>query len=174
MDLLEAAASRRSIRQYVDAPVGRETLMKVLEAARLAPSWKNKQCWRYIVVEDTARRLALGEAVGMNPDETAYRAAPYVIVLCALPEDSGNRAGKPYYMTDCGISMQQLVLAAHALGLGTCWVGAFDEDAVRRLLEIPPEVRVVALTPLGVPAESPAARPRKSMEEIVSFEVWNG
>lgn len=174
MDLFEAIASRRSIRQYADAPVSRETVMKVLEAARLAPSWKNKQCWRYIVVEDAARRHALGDAVGMNPGETAYHEAPYVIVLCALPEGSGNRAGKPYYMTDSAISMQQLVLAAHALGLGTCWVGAFDEDAVRRLLEIPPEVRVVALTPLGVPAEKPAARPRKSMEEIVSFETWNG
>jgi len=105
------------------------------------------------------RRRALGEAVGMNPGETAYHEAPYVIVLCALPEGSGNRAGKPYYMTDSAIS--------------TCWVGAFDEDAVRRLLEIPPEVRVVALTPLGIPAEKPAARPRKPMEEIVSFETWD-
>lgn len=174
MDLFEAIAIRRSIRQYTDASVSEEILMKILEAARLAPSWKNKQCWRYIVVKDAARRQALGEAVGMNPSETAYQAAPYVIVLCALPEDSGNRAGKPYYMADCGISMQQLVLAAHALGLGTCWVGAFEEDTVRQLLEIPPEMRVVALTPLGVPAESPAARPRKPMEEIVSFETWNG
>lgn len=172
MEVWEAMATRRSIRKYTNEPVACGTLERVLEAARIAPSWKNKQCWRYLVVADAARRRALGEAVRMNPDETAYTAAPYVIVQCALPEDSGNRVGKPYYMMDCGISMQQLVLAAHAAGLGTCWVGAFDEEAVRQVLQIPQEVRAVALTPLGYPAEWPDARPRKPLADIVSFETW--
>ena len=172
MDVLSAIKNRRSIRAYSDAPVSREQLLTVLEAGRLAPSWKNRQCWRYLVVSDPAIKKQLGEAVRMNPDPTSYEKAPYVLVLCADPGGSGNRDGKPYFMTDAAISLEHVILAAESLGLGTCWVGAFSEDPIKELLGIPADMKIVALTPLGVPAQAPDARPRKAMDEIVYENAW--
>lgn len=172
MDLFKAMQIRKSIRAYSGEPVTREQLMLVLEAARCAPSWKNTQRWRYIAVTDRKLITALGEAVGYNPGRQVYESVPCFIVLCADAEGAEERGGKQYYMTDMGISMQQLVLAATAQGLGTCWIGAFDEQPVRDVLSIPADIRVVALTPLGVPDEQPSARPRKPMASIAFENGW--
>ena len=104
MELYETIAARRSIRKYKEDPVPRETLDRVLEAARLAPSWCNRQCHRYIVVSDPETRKTLGELID-NPSVECYEKAPYALVLCAEPSDSGFNAGKEYYLVDCGISM---------------------------------------------------------------------
>ena len=171
MELYETIAARRSIRKYKEDPVPRETLDRVLEAARLAPSWCNRQCHRYIVVSDPETRKTLGELID-NPSVECYEKAPYALVLCAEPSDSGFNAGKEYYLVDCGISMEHLVLAAAAEGLGTCWVGYVPENPVRNLLGIPREVKVVAITPLGVPGEAPSARPRVPLGKIVFEGAW--
>lgn len=172
MDIFEIMESRRSIRSYTDEAVGEERLLKVLEAARLAPSASNKQCWKYIVISDKELLKRLGEAVGYNPDRTAYEKASYMLILCADPEKSSKRDDKQYYMTDAAISMQQLILAAKALGLGTCWVAGFVEKPVKDLLKIPVNIKVVALTPLGFPAESPQSRGRKTMNEMIYYNYW--
>lgn len=178
MDFMDVVAARKSVRSYMDKPVEEEKLSKVLEAARLAPSWANKQCCRYIVVKDKARIQEL--AGGLNG---WLKQAPVIVVACADPKDSGERNSMNYYLVDVGISMQQLVLAATALELGTCWVGAFDEAKIKKGLEIPENVKVVALTPLGYPADKEGlgskirrtaigAGKRKPLADIVHQEKW--
>ena len=166
MEFMDVVRRRRSVRKYKPDKVPKAEIEYVLEAARLAPSWANRQCWRYIVVtdEETRKKIAL-------TDWTAK--APVIIVGCGDPVKAGNRDGKPYYMLDMGISMEHLVLAAAERGLGTCWLGGqFDEKVVREALGVPESHRVVAMTPLGYPDESPPAKERKSLSEIVTWEKW--
>lgn len=174
MDCLQTMKQRRSIRQYKDQKVSQEQLEAVLEAARNAPSWKNQQPWTYILLHDRENIQALKKATGGNPKGNAYENADYFLVVCADPEKSGNREGKPYYMADVGITLTQVTLAAAAQGLGTCWVGAFPEQPVKALLGVPYNIRVVAITPLGVPDEQPDQRPRKPMEQLCYAERWGG
>ena len=166
MALMEAIRRRRSIRSYKPDPVPKEKLEHILEAARLAPSWKNQQCWRFIVVTDEAKRRAITKR-GWTAE------APVIIVGCARPEQSGGNAGQPYYMLDMGITMEHMVLAATEHGLGTCWIGGqFDEATVKEELGVPEDVRVVALLPVGYPAETPGPKDRKPITEFVSHERW--
>ena len=175
MNFLEVVQARRSLRSYMDKPVEREKLEYVLESARLAPSWKNMQCWRFIVVEDAAGREALAESMGeTNPGRKALMGAPIVIVLCAVPSESEVWEGKDFMMLDAGLAMEHLVLAATEQGLGTCWQGLFSEVKVREALNVPDNVRVVAMSPLGYAAEERRPRPRKAMAEIVYQEKWGG
>lgn len=132
MEFFEVIENRRSIRRYKPEPVAREDVLKVIEAGRLAPSWKNGQCWHYLVVGDQKLKDKLGEITNNNPDVTAYQNAAYVIALCADPALSGNHNAQSYYLVDAGISMEQCVLAAADLGLGMCWTGIFDEPAVKK------------------------------------------
>jgi nitroreductase len=166
MELMDVIRDRRSIRRYKTTPVSNDDIEYVLEAARLAPSWSNRQCWRYIVVTDEGLRKKITKR-----DWAAE--APVVIVGCADPTKAGNKAGKPYYMLDMGISMEHLILAAHDRGLGTCWLGGqFDEEVVREALGVPESHRVVALTPLGYPDEAPQAKSRKSFNDLFTWNKW--
>ena len=163
---MDVVRERRSVRKYKPDPVPRAEVEYVLEAARLAPSWANRQCWRYIVITDEATRKKI------TMTEWAAR-APVIIVGCGDPSKAGNRDGKPYYMLDMGISMEHLILAAAERGLGTCWLGGqFDEKVVREVLGVPESHRIVAMTPLGYPDESPPARGRKTMSELATWEMW--
>ncbi len=174
MELYQVLQERRSVRKYKSDPVEKEKLKRILEAARIAPSWSNLQCWRFIVISDPEKKKEL--AASMPDNNPAKRAvgetAPLVIVLCADPSESGNADGKEYYMLDAGITMQQLMLAAHAEGMGTCWVGWFDEEKVREACSVPQEYRIVGLTPLGVPEKQPSERPRKEFADILFSEEW--
>ena len=173
MNFLEVVQARRSLRSYLDKPVEREKLEYVLESARLAPSWKNMQCWRFIVVEDATARKALAASMGeTNPGRKALMGAPIVIVLCAVPTESEVWEGKDFMMLDAGLAMEHLLLAATDQGLGTCWQGLFSEEKVRESLSVPDNVRVVAMTPLGYAAEERRPRPRKTMAEIVFYEKY--
>lgn len=171
MEFYEAVNARRSIRRYKDTPVEREKLDRILDAAQKAPSWNNRQCWRFILVSDTALKAMLGEQM-RNPSVECYINAPYVLVLCADPTDSGVSSGKEYYLADCGAAMENILLAATAEGLGTCFTAGISEYAVRALLNIPKDVRVVALTPIGYPDEAPEARPRAGREKTVYENCW--
>lgn len=174
MDLEQVIRERRSVRKYKSDPVPEEKLKKILDAARLAPSWSNQQCWQFIVVRDPERKKEL--AASMPSGNPAVRAvgetAPVTIVLCANPNESGHQDGKGYYLLDAGLAMQQLMLAAHAEGLGTCWVAWFDEARARKACAVPEEYRVVALSPLGFAEKQPSERPRKDLKEIVFAETW--
>ncbi len=172
MEFFDVIRQRRSIRRYKTEEVGREKMLKVLEAGRLAPSWKNGQSWHYLVVSDSKLKAKLGTLMNNNPDADVYNNAPYIVVLCADPSQSGRHNEQNYYLVDAGISMEQCVLAATAEGLGMCWTGIFDEAALKSLLKIPENIRVVALSPLGVPDQQPKPRPRKTLEEITFGNFW--
>jgi len=153
---------RRSIRKYKSTPISPNDLNFVLEAARLAPFWGNQQCWKIIVVTDDSLKKIIGKICRLN----WLAQAPAIIVFCANPSKSGVKGDQEYYMVDVGISMEHLILAATALGLGTCWVGVFQERLLKRALSVPRNIRVVALTPLGYPDEKPEPTARKSLDEI--------
>jgi nitroreductase len=173
MDIFQVISDRRSIRKYKDAPVEREKIEQVLDAARLAPSWKNMQCWRFLVLTDPARRESLLDAFpDDNPGKRAIATAPCVIVVCADPAESGIENGIEYYVGDTAIAFEHLCLAAHGLGLGTCWMGWYEEGKIKEALEIPEQIRVVGMTPLGYPDQQPKPRPRKELSEIAFFENW--
>lgn len=173
MDFLEIVQTRRSLRTYLPTPVEQEKLEYILECARLAPSWKNFQCWRFIVVEDLEQRQALANTMKeTNPGRKALNQAPLVIVLCAVPAESEVWEDKDFMMLDAGLAMEHLILAAAEQGLGTCWQGLFSEKDMRNALKVPEDVRVIAMTPLGYPAEDRRPRPRKEMQEIVYKGMW--
>ncbi len=166
MGFLDLCRKRRSIRKYKPDNIPQEKLEYVIEAGRLAPSWGNHQCWRFVVVTDEEKRRAIST-------RDWHTEAPVMIVGCAYPELSGSKFDQQYYMLDMGIAMEHIILAAAEQGLGTCWIGGqFDEPTVKQTLGIPDDVRVVAYTPLGYPAETPGPKDRKPMDEIVSHEKW--
>jgi nitroreductase len=160
MEFYEVVKKRRSIRRYGDAPVPKESIMKVLEAARIAPSAGHRQPWHFVVVQDKA---TIGKLAGRSQWAAE---APAMIVALADPDASPS-----WYDNDVGIAFEHIVLAATDLGLGTCWMGQTRRDAeVKELLGIPGKYKVVALTPLGVPDETPGPKERKDLDEIVSWE----
>jgi nitroreductase len=173
MDIFQVIENRRSIRKYKDTPVERGKIDCVLDAARLAPSWKNMQCWRFLVLTGMEKREALLAAFpDDNPGKRAIASAPVVIVVCADPAQSGVENGIDYFVADTAIAFEHLCLAAHALGLGSCWMGLYDEAVIREALGIPAGVRVVGITPLGYPDQEPKPRPRKELGEIAYFNEW--
>ncbi|AJF06745.1 nitroreductase family protein [Geoalkalibacter subterraneus] len=173
MDIFQVIRDRRSVRKYMNKEVEQEKVDQVLDAARLAPSWKNMQCWRFLVLRDAARRALLLDAVpDDNPGKKALAAAPLTIVLCVDPRESDVENGIPYYVADGAIAFEHLCLAAHALGLGTCWIGWYDEAKIKEAFGIPDPFRVIGFTPLGYPEREPKPRPRKSLDEIVFYDVW--
>ena len=163
MDLFEAIAKRRSIRTYVNMPVPEDKLNKVLEAAQKAPSAGNRQEYRLIVVKHEATRQRLVRAAA---DQGFLAESGVIIVGCATNID------RKWHAVDVTIAIDHMTLAAHALGLGTCWIGAFEEDAVKSILGIPEGIRVIMLMTLGLPAEEGRLRPRKSLEELVCYDKW--
>ena len=173
MDIFQVFRDRRSIRKYKDTPVEQDKIEQVLEAARLAPSWKNMQCWRFLVLTDAAQReQLLSVFADDNPGKKAFAQAPVAIVVCGNPVESDVNHGIDYYVADVAIAFEHLCLAAHAHGLGTCWMGLFDEAELKQKLNIPENMRVVGVTPLGYPDQEPKSRPRKELSEIVYFNRW--
>ena len=170
MEVFTIIGKRRSIRLYEKKSVEKEKLNRILEAGRLAPSAGNKQPWRFIVVTDGKVKEKLRAAY----DEEWFVTAPVIIIGCAVPEEAWVRMdGQEYWMVDVAIAMQSMILTATELGLGTCWVADFDVKAVRKALKLPSNIRVVAMTPLGHPAEEkPPVKDRKPLAEIVHHEHW--
>ena len=173
MDFLELAEKRRSVRAYREEEVPEEVVSKVLEVARRAPSACNRQPWRFVVVRDEARRRLLGTAYSRE----WFWKAPVVIAVCVVPGEGWIRPhdGRSYAWVDGAIAMDHLTLAAADLGLGTCWVGAFDPQVAAKVLNLPDGVEIVAMTPLGYPAEeaSPRPRTRRALAESVIRERWD-
>ena len=167
MTVQEAIQQRFSVRAYQDKPVEEDKLRRVLEAARLAPSAGNRQEWRFVVVQDAKTRQQLAEAAN---GQAFVGQAPVVIAACAEGEPHVMTCGHLCYPIDVAIALEHLALQATEEGLGTCWIGAFREDEVQKILGIPPEVRVVELMPLGYPAAQAPAKRRLAMDEIVKRE----
>lgn len=166
MDVFDAIQNRRSVRKYRKDPVEDEKIIKCLEAARWAPSASNRQPWHFIVVknENTRKKLADLHAYGRFMKES-----PVVIIVLCDPKNHPK-----YYMYDPCIATQNLLLAAYAQGLGTCWMGMvnvdFEED-MKELLDIPKSMRILCCVSMGYPAETPTST-RKKLAEIVSYETY--
>lgn len=169
MELQEAIRKRKSIRDYEDKPVPDEKLMKVLEAARMAPSAGNRQNWKFIVVRDEKLRQELSQAAA---GQAHVAKAPVVIAAVALVPDFVMPCGVPPYAVDLAIAVDHMTLAAADEGLGTCWIGRFSQEEARNILKIPEKYRIVALLPLGYPNQEGRPKVRKSLDEIVCYETF--
>lgn len=167
MDIHETIKTRRSVRAYEDRPVADELLERLLEAARWAPSASNLQPWKLVVVRDAGRRRDLAVAARQ---QLFISQAPVVLAAVALDPGRLMPCDIPPYAVDAAIAIDHLTLAAAAEGLGTCWIGAFDQDRVKGILGVPEDQKVVALLPLGYPADSPGEKKRKPLTELVSYE----
>lgn len=169
---VDAIRKRRSVRKYEETEVSDDQLKQVLESARYAASWANKQGWHLMVVKSPETHAKVSEILEGNPGARAVATAPVLLVVCMDPTASGTMKDKEYYMVDAGILMDHLMLEAAELGLGTVFIGMFDEDKVRGALGVPEEYRIVGLTPLGVPSKIPGERPRMELDDIVHWETW--
>jgi nitroreductase len=175
MDVFDAMFERRSVREYTSDEVPEEDLRRILEAGRASASWANTQCWEIVVVRDADKRKALQGCVSeRNPAYAACGAAPVLIAACARKNVSGFKKGEQatelgdWMLFDVGLFLSNLTHAAHALGYGTVHVGMLDHAAAARLLELPDDVQVVELLPLGRPARaSKSGPPRRELDEIV-------
>lgn len=162
--------ARRSIRRYKPDPVPDGMLEQLLEAGRWAPSASNRQPWAFIVVRDEATRRAVAEHAAYYFVRWAHvEEAPALIVLCG---DASNRVYRQFLHEDVGLAGAQIMLQAKALGLGTCWLGGVDREAIGDVLQTPPGMEIVGLLTVGFPAEDPAPRARKPLDEIVHYDLY--
>jgi nitroreductase len=168
MELLDAVKERYSCRAYQARPVETEKLNTILDAARMAPSARNFQDWRFVVVTDKQTRAKLSVAAA---DQAFVAQAPVVIVCCSNI-DHWMRCGQPTGSIDVAIAMEHIALAAASLGLATCWIGSFYPDEVRKILHIPTHIHVVELLTLGWPADKQPETKRLPLEAIVCREKW--
>ena len=192
MELFEAIKTRRSIRRYKSDPVDDKKIEAILEAGRWAPSWANTQCWRFIVVRDPEVRAMVagtfkkseirGEIVD-NPMVKVFNTVPVLIVVCAEEGKSGKKPGAggagdyftdkgDWFMFDAALAVENMVLAAHALGLGTVIIGTFDARQAEKVLGVPQGYRIVTIFPVGVPDQEAKVPPRKELAEIVFKDKW--
>lgn len=176
---LKLASERRSIRKFLDKPVEREKLLQCLEAARLAPSACNAQPWKFIAVDDPAAKKRLADAAfsGVYSVNSHASKAPVLIAVVSqrgkITAWLGNQIQDTNFrLVDMGIACEHFILQAWELGIGTCWLGWFDAKKAASVLGVPGSMKVEMLISAGYPAEAPAARPRKKLEEISSFNAY--
>ena len=169
MEFSDVITRRYSVRAYKPDAVPEEMLQKVLEAAQAAPTAANRQPFQVIVIYTAGRQAELRRLYHRE----WFGQAPVVIGICAVSGQAWTRRdGVNYAFVDATIAMDHLILAATDLGLGTCWVAAFDPAAARQLLGLPEGVEPVAFTPLGFPADTAGPKTRKPLTELVRYERW--
>lgn len=169
-DIYEIIKTRRSVRSFRDKPVDEESLKRILEAGRLAPSAHNAQEYKFVVVQDIEKRKALAKAAS---EQRFIAEAPVIIVAVSLNPKHLMSSGVPAYAADLAIAIDHMTLAAVQEELGTCWIGAFNQDEVKRILNIPAQYKVAALLPLGTPYDEPGVKSRKSLKELVCYENFS-
>jgi len=163
-DTLETIMKRRSVRKYLAKPIPDGDLHKILEAGRHAPSAANRQPWHFVVVRGADERQKLAQACS---GQTWLADAAVIIAGIGKPG-----VNEKWYPVDVAIAMENMILAATALGYGTCWIGAFDQEQVKQAIGLPDDMTVVALTPVGVSADQPDARPRMPLSEFASLDKY--
>ncbi|TXT63768.1 MAG: 5,6-dimethylbenzimidazole synthase [Promethearchaeota archaeon] len=172
MEFYEVIKKRRSYRSFNEARMPeKETIKKIINAGRLAPTWANMQGVEYIIVQKNPIVKQIWKAIGQRKK---FSNAPMFIVGIIAEKDSGkNKNGEPYYPVDFGICFEHIILAATAEGLATCWIGYFDEEKVKEILHIPKKKRVLGLTPLGYPLKlKDDDSPRKDLESVIHWETF--
>ena len=169
MSFIKLARKRISVRGYKNRAVDEKDLLQVLEAGRIAPSAANRQPWHFIVLRDEAHRKELAEVYGKE----WFWQAPVIIVVCIEPEKAWCRGdGKSFVDVDGAIAMDHMTLCATDLGLGTCWIGAFDPEKLHTILKLPASIEALAMTPLGHPDDKGREKKRKELDEILHQETW--
>jgi nitroreductase len=172
--ILDSITSRRSVRKFQTDDIPENDIEKIIETGISAPSAGNRQPWRVVVTKDPIIKEKLKEgALGQN----FIAQAPVVLIVCMVPEESAERYGERgrslYAYQDTAAMTQNILLAAHAMGYGACWVGAFNDDVISTVLNVPPGVRPVSIVPIGKIAGSyPEKRKRHSLEDIVIKEKF--
>lgn len=173
METLDAINQRRSIRKYLDRPVEFEKITTIIDAARKAPSAGNLQDWSFIIVTD---KELIKQVSTYALEQYWIQTAPVLIVVCGLPEKHelyyGLRGKRLYNVQDCAAAIQNILLAATDLGLGSCWIGAFEEDKIKVLFAIPPDVRPQAIITLGYSDDTPEERSLIPIENITFFNRY--
>jgi nitroreductase len=168
MDVYEAIQSRFSVRSYEDEPVEEDKLQRVLEAARSAPTARNRQMWKLVVVRNETARKALADAAG----QSFIGEAPVLLAMVGLTPADAMFCKVPTDPVDCAIVLDHVTLAAVAEGLGTCWIGHFDQEKCATILGVPKTAKIVGLMPLGYPAVSPSGKSRKPLEKLVCHDKF--
>ncbi len=174
MDFYKVIKTRRSIRIYRKTEIPQDILNRVLNSARIAPSGSNRQPWRFIIIKEQSRRKEIAK---LCHNQLFIADAPVVIVGCGkdIHYNRGEWMGNFSVLVDVAIAFDHLTLAARAEGLGTCWIGSFDNEGIKKFLNIPEDVNVVAITPLGYPEKDSAfceSHDRLPLEEIIYHETW--
>lgn len=164
MDLFETVEKRRSIRRFRPNPIPDKNLKKILEAGRLAPSGGNRQPWSFIVVRKPETKKKLAAVANLQ-----QFIADADTVLIALGDPA---VSKSLYKQDPMIAIEHIVLASTALGYGTCWIGAFNENDVKEIAKVPENMTVIALLPIGIPDENPPPKPRRAFKEVFFKESY--
>lgn len=167
MDIYELIRTRRSVRSFQDKPVPDELLEKLFDAVRWAPSARNMQPYKFVVVRDWQQRRDLSVAAS---EQFFLAEAPIILAAVTLEPDSVMTCEVPTYPIDVAIAADHLSLAAAAEGLGTCWIGSFFQERVSQILGLPAGCKVAILMPLGYPADAPVEKNRKSLEELVCYD----
>ena len=173
MDFYKVIRTRRSVRSYKKDPIPEEVLNRVLDAARVAPSGGNRQPWKFILVKDATLKQKM---VSVCNNQKFIAEAPLIVVACGqrLSTNRGGYMGEMGMLLDVSIAFTHLILAARAEGLGTCWIGAFNNKEIKKLLKVPDGYEVVAATPLGYPSADLFTKPknRKNLDEVVSVNKF--
>jgi len=168
--IIEEIVKRRSIRDYLDKPIEKEKLQRVLEAGRLAPTARNAQDWKIVVVDDAKIKNQVVDAASAH--QTFLKQAPILFVACGLNTDYIMKCNHPAYLINLAIVLDHISLQAAREGLGTYWIGSFFQEPVKELLKIPDAVQVVQLMSLGYPAAIPSPTPRISLPEFYRDNSW--
>ncbi|MBU3202768.1 nitroreductase family protein [Clostridium algidicarnis] len=174
MDFYKVIENRTSNKSYKSTPIPKEKLDNIINAALIAPSWKNKTCYRFIFINERKLIDQISNTIINKTDKTAnaVKQAPIIAVIVANPSESGEDDNKSYFMLDCGIAMEHLILAATNEGYGTCWIGSFDEETVSKVLNIPENFKVVAMTPIGETDENDEHYPPKDISKHIYYNSW--
>lgn len=175
MDFYSVIENRKSIKKYKNTELAKDKIGRMINAAMMSPSWKDKTSYRLILVDDKNRKDALANTImnGTKDAAESIKEAPMAAVVVADPGESGNMAEREYYLVDSAIAMEHFMLAATAEGLGTCWIASIDEDKIRSVLSIPQNFRVVAMTPIGEIAEDKQHYPMKDVNDRIFLNTWN-
>ena len=175
MDVFEAIRTRRSIRKYKDKQVPWDNIVTIMQAGKYAPSAGNLQNWKFIVVKTDDKRTAIAKAC---LQQEWMETAPVFIVVVAEPKKAeryyGTRGASLYTIQGCAAAIQNMLLTVHSLGLGACWIGAFDEDEIWRILGLPEESSVQGIITIGYADEAPESPPKMRIEHVMFFEKWWG
>ena len=169
MNIYEIIEKRRSVRSYREDEILEETLDKVLEAGRMAPSSHNAQEYKFVVVKDASTRKALADAA----NQRFIAQAPVIIAGVALNPEEIMDSDVPAYPVDLSIALDHMTLAAVEEDLGTCWIGAFDQAKVKQILGVPEQYKVMALLPMGIPYDDPGVKSRKKIKDLVCFDMFS-